>query len=292
MLDNLILSTVQNLEYDAVAPFLESLRATGSMAKVHFFVRGVSADSIRKMESLGVSTQRFHYLNFRHRQPLLVLWPVWRRMLARRGFAGKCALAKKIFHLMGVRFAYYYDYLEKNRARFQNVLLTDCRDVYFQRDPFAEPIAPGIHCFLEARTQIIGTCPHNTRMFQKTFPQGVLAKLAKFPVSCAGTTLGDVESILVYLKAMIETLCAAEKMYSGSDQAVHNYLIHQGLLPQLHLHDNYGGLVFTAGCESAESIRLNQQGEVIRNDSSAYSILHQYDRHKDLCTSLLTKLRH
>ena len=97
MKKNLIVSAVHDLEYPLLAPFLESLRATGSPAHVHLFLSRVSARSRKKIEALGVTTQSFYYLHFRRRRPLMLLWPLWKRMLASRDFAGKCRLAPKLF---------------------------------------------------------------------------------------------------------------------------------------------------------------------------------------------------
>ncbi len=290
MKDNLILSTVHELTYEDVAPFLKSLRATGSQAQVHFFTCRVSARSLQKIESFGVTTHPFSYLTFRRRQPLLVFWPLWKRMLAARDFAGKRRLVKRVLHLMAMRFVLYYDFLESRTDEFGQVFLTDCRDVYFQRDPFSENLSPGLHCFLEGRTQVIGTCSSNSLMILNAFGPKVLEELANAPVSCAGTTLGDAKSILIYLKAMIETLCLGVTMRHSNDQGVHNYLIHEGLLPSLHLHDNYSSSVFTAGCERVEDIVLNERNEVVRRDGGVYPILHQQDRHREIQRKLLAKL--
>lgn len=290
MNENLILSTVHNLGYDEIATFLDSLRKTGSKAKVHFFVSGVSAGSLKKIQDAGVTVHPFHYLSFRRRQPLLVLWPLWKRMLASRDFPGKCRLGKRIFHLMGLRFIFYYEFLQSRRGQYRNVLLTDCRDVYLQRDPFSENLGPGIHCFSEARTQMIGTCPANRRMVLNAFGPEVLAEIATAPVSCAGTTFGDEEGILNYLRAMIESLCLGLKMTNSNDQGVHNVLIHRHLLPSVHLHDNYSSSVFTAGCEKASDIILNDRDEVVRPDGAVYPVLHQLDRHGQIYRKLLAKL--
>jgi hypothetical protein len=290
MKDNLILSAVHDLEYAKLEPFLRSLRATGSQARVHLFLSGVSDESRSKIEALGVTTQRFHYLHFRTRRPLLFFWPLWKRTLAARDLTGKCRLAREIFQFVALRHALNYEYLRHHANTFHQVLLTDSRDVYFQRDPFSDHLEPGLHCFLEARTQIIGTCPSNAKMVRAAFGPDGLAELASAPVSCAGTVLGDAESILTYERTMIETLCKIEKMTSSNDQAVHNYLIQRGLLPSLHLHDNYSSSVFTAGCEPVESIQLNEQNEVVRRDGTAYPILHQIDRHKGIYGKLMAKL--
>jgi len=290
MKENLILSAVHDLEYDDLAPFLESLRATGSQAKVHFFVARVSKKSLRKFESLGITLHPISYFSIRTRPPLMFFWPLWRRLLATGDFESKCQLAKRVFHLMGLRFIVYYEFLKNRSDSFDKILMTDCRDVYFQRDPFAEDLGPGVHCFLEAASQTLESSWRNREMLVDAFGPEVLAEMGNAPVSCAGATLGDSKSILIYLKAMIETLFLGRRMQSGNDQGVHNYLVHKQLASLCHLHDNYSSLVFTAGCEGSDNITLNEQDEIIRADGKPYAILHQYDRHREIARKLLAKL--
>jgi hypothetical protein len=291
MKENLILSAVHDLEYDALAPFLESLRATGSKARVHLFLSGVSAKSRKKIESLDVTTETFRYLHFRTRRPLLWLWPVWKRLLASRDAKERCRMAKWVFKFVSLRHVLYYDYLLScPKNDFENVLLVDSRDVYFQRDPFSDNLGSGLHCFLEASTQTIGKCPYNRRMVLSAFGPDILAQMADAPVSCAGATLGDINSILGYLKTMTDLLCKIEKMTNTNDQGVHNFLIQSQLLPYIHLHDNYSSSVFTAGCEGDDRISLNERDEIVRKDGKAYPILHQYDRREEICRKLLGKL--
>lgn len=276
---NLVMSVAHGLEYEAMMPFLESFAATGSDTKMHLFVCAVSKASIKKMELPGVTINRFHCLNFRQRQPLLYLWPVWRRLLATRDFERKCSMGKRVLHLASMRFILYYEFLLKHRNEFENVLLTDSRDVFFQRDPFADDLGPGLHCFLEAKTQFIGKCAANTMFLEETCGPKVLAEMADCRVSCSGTTIGDVDSIMAYLKEMINVSASGIKMFRANDQGAHNFIVHRKLIPALHLHDNYESSVFTMGCEPEEAIRWNTADEVVRADGTPYPILHQYDRY-------------
>jgi len=191
---------------------------------------------------------------------------------------------------MSLRHALSYEYLSQHQDKFENVLLIDCRDVYFQRDPFSDNLGPGLHCFLEARTQTIGKCSSNRQMMLTAFGPAVVSELADAPVSCAGTTLGDMQSILNYEKKMIELLCTIGEMTQGNDQGVHNYIVHKHLISPLHLHDNYSSSVFTAGCERVEDITLNERDEIVRKDGSVYPTLHQQDRHREIQRKLLAKL--
>ena len=290
MKDNLVLSSIANLPYEEVATFLESLRATGSTAKVHFFVSGVSEQTVKKVRAMGATVEPFAYFSIRRRQPMTYLWPILKPIFARRDFAGKCRLGRWTLHLMALRFILYYDHLAARRDQYDNILLTDCRDVYFQRDPFSDHLPPGLHTFLESPAMTNGNNKNCRVMVVNAFGPKIAEELFPLPVSCAGTTMGDIESILLYLREMIEIVCRSVTMYASNDQGVHNYIVHRGLVPNLHIHDNYSSSVFTAGCESVKDIHFNERGEIIRRDGTVYPILHQIDRHVAIYQQLREKL--
>ncbi len=116
-------------------------------------------------------------------------------------------------------------------------------------------------------------------MLRGSFGAEVLAEMAERRVSCSGTTIGDADSITAYLKKMIDLSAAGPKMFGGSDQGVHNFIVHRKLVPGLHAHDNYDSTVFTAGCEPEQSYRWNAKDEIVRDDGAPYPILHQHDRY-------------
>ena len=220
----------------------------------------------------------------------MLLWPIWKKMLAQRDLLGKCRIAPHLFFFVSLRHALFYEFLTQHSGEFGNILLTDCRDVYFQRDPFSEDLGLGVHCFQEAKSRTIGTCPENSNMVRKAFGPEILREMSAAPVSCAGTVWGDQSSIEKYLETMVELLSKINTMTEMNDQGVHNFVIQRHLLPLLQLHDNYSSIVFTAGCEGRQDIHLNDRNEIIRKDGSVYSVLHQYDRDDEIRDKLHAKL--
>ena len=63
-------------------------------------------------------------------------------------------------HLYNLRHFLYRDYLEKHGHTFRNVMITDVRDVVFQRDPFEFEIDDRIQVAMESRAIPIGACDH------------------------------------------------------------------------------------------------------------------------------------
>lgn len=288
---DLIIGTVSQLEYEKLAPFFESLRSTGSEADVCIFVADTSPETVRKIEAMGVTVIPFFHLRKQRKQPLLRFWPLWKRILRRLNFKGKCVLGKKVFSLFTVRSVLAYEFIEKRQHLYRNVLLTDVRDVFFQRDPFALPIAPGLHCFLETPRQIIGKCRFNKKMVESALGTEVLQKIGDNVVSCAGTVMGDPVNILSYLRTMIETFGLCRDIDGGNDQGIHNYLIYTGQLPNAALIPNDAGLIYTAGFVPYDEILFNENNEVIHADGSVVPVVHQYDRHPKLIAFFAEKLK-
>ena len=290
---NLILTIVQKLEYPALAPFLQSLRQTGFRGQVVFFVCGVSPVTIERLHSAGVRTIPFKYTSIRHRHPILILWPMWRWLFrVMRDDPARRRMARHVFNLFFLRWLLYEDFLQAEGEQFENVLMTDCRDVVFQRDPFAEPNPSGICFYLEPESQTIGSCPVNQQMLRECFDEQMVRQMADCRIACAGTTLGTLEAVKAYLQRMVKESYCVRKMalVPGADQGLHNYLVHRGMLPQAHIIENAAGAVFTMGVAPTTQFRFNSADEVVRSDGGVIPVLHQYDRHPEVRQKLLRKL--
>jgi len=294
MKKSLILSVVHKMPFAAVKPFLVSLRQTGFTGDVVFFVSNASLGMSEDLRRHGVRVIPFGLWTIRMRRPVVMFWPLWRRLLAgKRSFEWKRDLARRVYNLFFQRFVLLHDFLAAEGAAYGRVMITDCRDVIFQRDPLDLPLDIGLWCFLEAGSQRIGSCPFNRRMIQDCFGPGILSDLGQERVSCAGVTLGDSASVLAYLRAFVERSFSVQRMQmiSGSDQGLHNFLVYRGHLPGLRLLTSDDGVVATLGAVPRAEIRLNAAGEVVTSDDRVIPTLHQYDRHHDLRDKLWKELR-
>jgi hypothetical protein len=294
MKKNLILSVVHTMPFAAVEPFVVSLKRTGYTGDVVIFVSRVSRDAARGLKQNGIRVIPFQLLTVRMRQPIALLWPVWRRWLnSNRDFEWKCGLARRVLSLVFLRFVLFHDFLIAEGEAYDHVMLTDCRDVIFQRDPFTLKPDRALWAFLEAESQTIGQCPFNRRMLQDCFGPAILAELSRERVSCSGVTIGDTHSMLAYLRVFVEHSFTIQKMpmVSGNDQGLHNYLVYRGNLPGLRLLTNADGIVATLGAVPRAQIHTNTAGEVTTSDGRVFPIVHQYDRHHDLRDALWKKLR-
>jgi len=188
--------------------------------------------------------------------------------------------------LQALRFGLYLDYIRLRCSDADLVLLSDIRDVLFQRDPF-DGVRPGLHLYLEPERVIIGSDPFNSRWIRNLYGRRTVAALADKIVSCSGTVLGSARDIKRYLSAMSHEIGRHSRPMGSHDQGVHNYLLYTGQLEPAEIHQNGISDVLTMGLE--RNIRTDTDGTVLNNDGSIPGIVHQYDRHPELREALHAK---
>ena len=141
----------------------------------------------------------------------------------------KCPKDYPDYKITWARFLYYRDWLNDCPSCTDGIMLTDVRDAFFQRDPFAAAVE---------RNQV-----HPLMVFEETPDQTTehwLAdwpvttcrehKLGKKPMLCSGSVMGSREGILDYIDVMEEEFkywmqrekCRFDNR--GDDQSIHNYL--------------------------------------------------------------------
>ena len=278
---SLIMTLAYRYRWADLSVFVNSLKRTGFDGDLVVFAARLDRRTIRELKSRGVIVRRI-FLPLWHLHNIFLIpgWFPWRwllRLLPNR--ATKRGLAKWIFSIMCVRFAYFHDYLSRHRDQYDQVLVTDIRDVCFQGPPFENLGSHTIVTFLE--NQPIWQSNINLLWIVHTYGQKYPPELLEKCIACAGVTLGTTDGMLSYLTQMLDGMFSAEKMrpVDGTDQAIHNYIFHLGLLPGSAMMENGNAICMTMGpgdpFELDVDSRLVSQGKIV-------SILHQYDRFPDL----------
>jgi hypothetical protein len=183
-------------------------------------------------------------------------------------------------HVFNYRHYLSYDYLLKHGRRFANVLITDVKDVVFQRDPFGYRLSDHIHVAMENPDIPLGACPWTSRWVVAGYSPEMLERLKDNELSCAGTTLAPVPLMLRYLELMLTEIVAMKDAYESADQAAHNLLLHEGKLDPVRKLRNFEGPILTVGTEPR--YQLDENHELVNRDGSVIAVVHQYDRHPDL----------
>lgn len=195
------------------------------------------------------------------------------------------------------RYNAYKEYLRKNK-KYERVLVTDTRDVLFQKSPFKQlndiiGDEHGVVFILEGNVGkgiAIETCKYNSNWIQSCFNATVYSYTKDKYISCSGSTIGDSVSLLQYFEllsmifsSVIDRTC--ENM-TGIDQGAHNYL--------LYYYRNFIGLPFkaipmevgtspigTIGYTDSWEYMLDQSGFLVFKNYQIPSVVHQYDRKEE-----------
>lgn len=185
-----------------------------------------------------------------------------------------------VAHIQVARYIRYSEILRGCERAYDRILLTDVSDVLFQANPFATDLTGDLLCFLETAGRTIGQSACNSQWMQQIFGQGILEQLQDKTISCSGTTIGSHEAIIDYINRMLghadPNLLAQLTQYRGHDQAIHNFLLYTGALPQAQLIPN-GVHVYTVGGIPDSEIILGPQGTLLTPQRRLCPIVHQYN---------------
>ena len=187
------------------------------------------------------------------------------------------------------RYSVFLEYL-KNR-KFENILLCDSRDIYFQSNPFDFRYKGLINFFLEDKK--IKDCPYNSNWILKTYGDKVYKDINESIILCSGTVLGNKEKIVEYLELITKYVFTYKykKRFKylitfrpdpegrGCDQAHANYLIHSSIIKNFELYSNSRGPIATVFY--LKKIIFDKNSFLINERGEPYKIVHQYDKRWD-----------
>lgn len=292
MKSDIVLTVMHRMAWKSAKPFLLSLRATDFDGKVVIFSSMMSGSARQELENLGATVVPFLFLARHVRQRLAKPWNLWRRYFAlpQPQFL-KDAASHRILHLFYLRHLIYLRFIESN-ASIGRVLMCDCRDVYFQRNPFANWPGDGLHAFEEDTNILIGEDAHHRRWITQLAGPNVLEELSDKPRVCAGTILGDRESAIRFLRDMVDMTYKAKSLepFDG-DQGLFNILVHKVRPSYVIQHQNGSSSVYTVGSMPNEKLITDTDGYILGGDGRRSPILHQYDRKPEIARVLLDHLQ-
>jgi hypothetical protein len=188
------------------------------------------------------------------------------------------------------RYRHFRDYLEPRVDAYDLVMVSDARDVVFQRDISAYPFPSDSQLFLAQEEKLIGECGINSGWIANLYGRQCLKAFEELPVLCSGTTIGTSPAMLQYLERMIEQINEFDEPFrtkfgslGGIDQGIHNYLYHSGRLHDLDARPmpNGANLVYTVGHvagDDPERAFLDDQSRFNNQDGELCYCVHQFDR--------------
>ena len=291
---HLVLGLAENYRFDHLAPFVFSLRRTGYSGDIVFFARGLDRETRTKLREHGVTQVPFRnlrgaatgharlLLDWVSHQYHLRKWPWYRH-----GW-------RHLLRVTRLRYYLYHRFLHKHGHRYARVLLTDTRDVFFQRDPFADPLAEELAFFEESHALNFGKI--NATWLRSQLGEEILTRLGSCTTLCAGTTMGTPAALCAYLEKMAQTIRRAgcQDLPHG-DQAIHNAVVYEELsdIPfskRIFANGDRHVITLTQYLASG-NIHLGAEGDVLGTNGDVMPIVHQYDRHPEVARRLLEKIR-
>jgi hypothetical protein len=176
------------------------------------------------------------------------------------------------------RYQVYARLARENRDRYDAMMITDTRDVVFQKHPFTGLTSPACHFFLEHPTLTIGEEPTNLRWAQMFLPEDA-AELAKHRISCCGVVIGGMAAMISYLDRMAADLMQVplkRRRLGAADTPVHQRIVFMspadaGVIVENNVH------VATLGLQPS-IYTVGPDGLIRTGDGHVPAILHQYDR--------------
>ena len=305
------MGSAAGLTPDQVRPMLASLEHCGYSGDIVLFVSGRLHRQLRRapwpstlrlVRRRGLLPLSFHRV-FASRW----LWALWKPVQAlswatmktvgraplpaRSRLRLHVAIARTVCTPMDARFFHYLSYLELHP--YERVLLTDVRDVLFQRDPFADIARGGLAVSIESDRYTIASEPHNRRWLGNAYGPELVERIGTNPVSCVGVTYGDRDAMTDYLQLMtreMRRLSAKVAREGGADTAIHNALLWTHQLGDIQRLETLASPVATLNGITADEAKRSARGTLLNVDGSEPSVVHQYDRVPGLAEGLLSVL--
>jgi hypothetical protein len=186
------------------------------------------------------------------------------------------------------RYKYFLKILEENKNIYNQVLFCDCRDIYFQSDPFDYKYNGSINFFLE--DILFSQCSINSQWLIKTFGKNIYEEFKNNIVCCGGTILAALDDMIKWLRLMDNLILKypfkkrlkylltfrRDKNGRGCDQAHGNFIVYKKYFKDSCLYSNHEGPIATV--YYLKKIKFNGESQLINELGKPYLIVHQYDK--------------
>ena len=254
MKKNLVMGVAKGYGWYVLEPFVNSFFKNCSSAELVLFVDDISDFTRDKMIRAGVTLKNFPY---------------------------------KIEGIPNnTRWKIFCDFLEVHGDEYEQIFITDTRDVIFQADIFKgfKGFSNWLGCVTEA-DDIRGSKSGNLINYNwlvSCFGKNEADKIANKKIICCGTVIGSAAEMKIFCRELWKIL--EHKTGGVFDQAVTNWLVYNGLLPIENLFeiDVDSGEIFTACLVDMQKSIKFQNGMILRGDGGIPAVVHQYERDEDL----------
>lgn len=182
------------------------------------------------------------------------------------------------------RHVHYLKYLIEHGHKYDRAFTIDTRDLIFQGDPFAHECTTDLEVFDEG--EVYANCNCNGNWWINGIYGGAMFKyMADKKILCAGSTMGTVQGMKLYLSRLLEEIAHMKKVRGPQlqaqnpvvDQPCHGVIIHNYQYPgKYKVHRNGYGPVATMSFFG--ECTFNDEGYLLNKDGSIPAVVHQWDR--------------
>ena len=180
----------------------------------------------------------------------------------------------------------YHDFLKERKNEYNLVLHSDVRDTIFQKDVFK---------YYEDYEPFLGVAIEDGTLQQKLNKKWIIdyagkeehRKIRNERIICVGQIWGTIDKFLEFSNIFWKKLKENPKMI---EQGICNYLIyHEKILKDYIVKSDNFGPIMTIGLTQRNHINLDKENNILNFRGEIASVIHQYDRKKDLVKILLSK---
>ena len=184
------------------------------------------------------------------------------------------------------RWKVYNDFLKKNRNKYQFVLSIDLKDTIIQKDLFT--LYPHNEHFLGFSYEHAQLKEGYTgKRILEIFGTELYEKIKNEKIINAGIIWGTENEFFKFSKFLWEKLLIYTQ---ADDQCIVNYLYyHEKIFKDFIIFSDKDGPVITIGLTQHDHIKLDSQNNILNSRNQIASIVHQYDRHKDIQSKVKEK---
>lgn len=249
MAKDLIIGGSNGYDWNTLKYWVCSIKETGFKGDIVLVATNITKDTITKLQEYGVRVAAYG-------------------ASTDNGFA---ALPSKLAPHVE-RFLYIWSFLNQNRDRYRFVVITDTRDVIFQRDPtlFLEKSLVTKSLVCSAEGMLYKDEPWGSRNLLETFGPFFYEHYKEWPIYNVGTIAGYAEEMEDFLNVLFQL--SSTRPIPIVDQAVFNYLI--------NMHPYKDDCLKTSGnSEWASQLACTRKAiEAGSGDIGAAGDLEKYDR--------------
>ena len=258
MKKNLVMGTASGFDWDTLEPFVTSFVMNVKSAELVLFLKDVSDFTLDRLKRCGKGALKIEPFEYRE------------------------------INNIGIdRFKNFKRYVDLHGDDYEQIFITDTRDVIFQKDVFES--FKGRKNFLGYSTEaddIRGSKTGirlNYKWITDNFGKEEADKLLDKKAICAGgAVIGTPREVKIFLEILLSKNFSNEKL--AFDQAAFNYLVWNNLLPIKNLIeiDTDIGEIFTI-CFFYNDHPIKVRGDkILRGDGGVPAVVHQYTMHEPM----------